>query len=83
MATATSPLVEQRVVDFALGHPGFGPARMAPSTIRKMPTPMLISHVLHGADGDSRLPACRAGTRLYYGGIKWGDAISRLCRSDA
>jgi hypothetical protein len=26
-------------------------ARMAPSTIRKMPTPMLISHVLHGADG--------------------------------
>jgi hypothetical protein len=26
-ANATSPLVEQRVVAFALGHPGFGPAR--------------------------------------------------------
>jgi hypothetical protein len=26
-------------------------ARMAPSTIRKMPTPMLIFTVLHGADG--------------------------------
>ena len=29
MANATSPLVEQRVVAFALGHPGFGPARIA------------------------------------------------------
>jgi Helix-turn-helix domain len=28
MANATSPLVEQRVVAFALGHPGFGPARL-------------------------------------------------------
>ena len=29
MANATSPLVEQPVVAFALGHPGFGPARIA------------------------------------------------------
>lgn len=29
MANATSPLVEQRVVAFALGHPGFGPARIS------------------------------------------------------
>jgi transposase len=29
MANATSVLVEQRVVAFALGHPGFGPARIA------------------------------------------------------
>lgn len=29
MANATSPLVEQRVVASALGHPGFGPARIA------------------------------------------------------
>jgi hypothetical protein len=28
---------------------------MAPSTIRKMPTPMLIFHVLQGADGDASL----------------------------
>jgi hypothetical protein len=30
-------------------------ARMAPSTIRKMPTPMLIFHVLQGAGGDASL----------------------------
>src|SRR5206468_12378857 len=29
MANATSPLVEQRVVAFSLGHPGFGPARIS------------------------------------------------------
>jgi transposase InsO family protein len=29
MANATSPLIEQRVVAFSLGHPGFGPARIA------------------------------------------------------
>jgi transposase InsO family protein len=29
MANQTSPFVEQRVVAFALGHPGFGPARIA------------------------------------------------------
>jgi len=29
MANATSPLVEQRVVAFALGHPGFGPKRIS------------------------------------------------------
>ena len=34
MANATSPLVEQRVVAFALGHPGFGPARIAAEVAR-------------------------------------------------
>ena len=29
MANQTSPFVEQRVVAFTLGHPGFGPARIA------------------------------------------------------
>jgi hypothetical protein len=29
MANQTSPFVEQRVLAFALGHPGFGPARIA------------------------------------------------------
>jgi transposase len=29
MANQTSPLVEQRVLAFALGHPGFGPARIS------------------------------------------------------
>ena len=34
MPNATSPLVEQRVVAFALGHPGFGPARIAAELAR-------------------------------------------------
>src|SRR5437763_1577213 len=29
MANQTSPFVEQRVVAFSLGHPGFGPARIS------------------------------------------------------
>lgn len=29
MPNATSPLIEQRVVAFSLGHPGFGPGRIA------------------------------------------------------
>ena len=29
MANQTSPFVEQKVVAFALGHPGFGPARIS------------------------------------------------------
>ena len=29
MANQTSPFVEQRVLAFALGHPGFGPARIS------------------------------------------------------
>jgi hypothetical protein len=32
MANATSPLIEQRVVAFALGHPGFGPPASPPSS---------------------------------------------------
>ena len=34
MANQTSVLVEQRVVAFALGHPGFGPARTAAELAR-------------------------------------------------
>ena len=34
MANATSPLIEQRVVAFALGHPGFGPAPIAAELAR-------------------------------------------------
>ena len=34
MATQTRPLVEQRVVALALGHPGFGPARIAAELAR-------------------------------------------------
>ena len=34
MPNATSPLVEQRVLAFALGQPGFGPARIAAELAR-------------------------------------------------
>ncbi len=33
---STSPLVEQRVLAFALGHPGFGPARIAAELARPL-----------------------------------------------
>lgn len=36
MPNATSPLVEQRVVAFALGHPGFGPARISAELARPL-----------------------------------------------
>jgi transposase InsO family protein len=36
MPNALSPLVEQRVVAFALGHPGFGPARIAAELARPL-----------------------------------------------
>ncbi|MXW23874.1 MAG: helix-turn-helix domain-containing protein [Chloroflexi bacterium] len=34
LPNATTPFVEQRVVAFALGHPGFGPARIAAELAR-------------------------------------------------
>src|SRR5690606_29010247 len=34
MPNATPPFIEQRVVAFALGHPGFGPARIAAELAR-------------------------------------------------
>jgi transposase InsO family protein len=36
MPNSTSPLVEQRVLAFALGHPGFGPARIAAELARPL-----------------------------------------------
>jgi transposase InsO family protein len=36
MPNAASPLVEQRVLAFALGHPGFGPARIAVELARPL-----------------------------------------------
>ena len=44
MPNATSPLVEQRVVAFALGHPGFGPARIAAELARPKWGGMRLSH---------------------------------------
>lgn len=36
MPNSTSPLIEQRVLAFALGHPGFGPARIAAELARPL-----------------------------------------------
>lgn len=44
MPKATSPLVEQRVVAFALGHPGFGPARIAAALARPKWGGIRLSH---------------------------------------
>ena len=44
MPNATSPLVEQRVVAFALGHPGFGPQRIAAELARPKWGGIRLSH---------------------------------------
>ena len=44
MPNATSPLVEQRVVAFALGQPGFGPARIAAELARPKWGGIRLSH---------------------------------------
>ena len=44
MPNATSPLVEQRVVAFALGHPGFGPQRIAAELARPKWGGIELSH---------------------------------------
>ena len=44
MPNATSPLVEQGVVAFALGHPGFGPARIAAELARPQWGGIRLSH---------------------------------------
>jgi hypothetical protein len=68
MANATSPLVEQRVVAFALGHPGFGPARSPPSS--PGPSGAASSSPRTGCGGCYAATAChprqalRAGRRL-------------------
>ena len=44
MPNATNPLVEQRVVAFALGHPGFGPQRIAAELARPKWGGIRLSH---------------------------------------
>ena len=43
MASANSPLAEQRVVAFALGRPGYGPARIAAELVRPKSGSMRLS----------------------------------------
>jgi len=58
-STTTRPVSRRMIPRVLTLMPGvvasMAEARMAPSTIRKMPTPMLIIHVLQGADGDASL----------------------------
>jgi len=44
LPNATSPIVEQRVVAFALGHPGFGPQRIAAELARPRWGGIRLSH---------------------------------------
>ena len=44
LPNATSPVVEQRVVAFALGHPGFGPQRIAAELARTKWGGIRLSH---------------------------------------
>lgn len=44
MPNQLSPLVEGRIVAFALGHPGLGPARIAAELARERWGGLLVSH---------------------------------------
>lgn len=70
MANATSPLVDQRVVAFALGRPGFGPARIAAELARPKWGGIVLS-----TNGGWRV-LCRHGlsTRAKRDGLVAGDA---------
>jgi transposase InsO family protein len=59
MANQTSVLVEQRVVAFALGHPGFGPARIAAELARPKWGGIVLS--TNGCGGCCAATACRPG----------------------
>ena len=44
MPNQLSPLVEQRIVAFALGHPGYGPRRIASELAKQRWGGILVSH---------------------------------------
>jgi Helix-turn-helix domain len=71
MANATSVLVEQRVVALALGHPGFGPARIAVELAQ--PRWVASSCRPTGSGGGCAATACPPGPSVRPGG--------RLCRA--
>lgn len=58
MANQTSPFVEQRVLAFALGHPGFGPARIS-AELRRETWGGIVPSPNGGAPGPS--PKFRQG----------------------
>jgi transposase len=65
MANQTSPLLEQRVVAFALGHPGFGPARIAAELAQPAGAPS--SYRPTGCGGCCAATACRPGPNAMAG----------------
>jgi hypothetical protein len=71
MANQTSVLVEQRVVAFALGHPGFGPARIAAELARPKWGGILLS--TNGSGGSCAATACPLGPSA----MGWSPATRR------
>jgi hypothetical protein len=63
MANQTSVLVEQRVVAFALGHPGFGPGRIAAELARPKWGEIMLSTNGCGPSAMGWSPARRRATR--------------------
>jgi hypothetical protein len=59
MPNQLSPLVEQRIVAFALGHPGLGPARIAAELGRERWGPLRLRVGDEGDMGDPLLPGER------------------------
>jgi transposase len=69
MPNQLSPMIEERIVAFALGHPGFGPRRIASELRRKRWGGLVVSHngvwrclKRHGLPDESA--ALRPGRRL-------------------
>ena len=74
MPNQLAPMVEQRVVAFALGHPGLGPRRIATRQARPEWGGLLVSAngvyktlVRHGLNTRARRLALVAGYRAPYG----------------
>ena len=73
MPQQLSPFLEERTVAFALGHPGYGPRRIASELRRERWGGIIVSH--NGVwrlpaparpqhEGEAALPRCRLGSAL-------------------
>jgi Helix-turn-helix domain len=71
MANQTSVLVEQRVVAFALGHPGFGPARIAAEPNATAGSPATPPHRCRNSPRRRRSGTCTSIIQLSWSRLDW------------
>jgi Helix-turn-helix domain len=78
MANQTSVLVEQRVVAFALGHPGFGPARIAAEPSATAWSPATPPHRCRNSPRRRRSGTCTSIIQVSWS--SWTGSASAGCR---